>query len=119
MDSDDSNISDHVGNSYIITVFRSIACFFSEYFQQINKTSPFDMSVLSWPWELSSISESSDVECSLGSPVLGDHNTGIKIIFYTSIVNNTGIKYCECDVIIHKSKIIKNLMPSTKMYDHL
>ena len=50
------------------------------------------MSVLSWPWELSSISESSDVECSLGSPVLGDHNTGIKIIFYTSIVNNTGIK---------------------------
>ena len=35
--------------TYIITVFRSIACFFSEYFQQINKTPPVgvDKSVLS------------------------------------------------------------------------
>ena len=42
------------------------------------------------------------------------------MILYNS---SASILYCECDVIIHKSccssKIIKNLMPSTKMYDHL
>ena len=42
--------------------------------------------------------------------------------WWTLYNSSASTLYCECDVIIHKSccssKIIKNVMPSTKMYDH-